>query len=407
MPDVVRYMPAPTHEPTQPLVAIALTPTGRHPGAWREPDVTPATLLGARHWRSVIAAAEDARADFVTFDDGFSVHRLDTDETDITRTDVVAGQLDTQLLAARLAPITTGIGLLPTVVTTHTEPFHASKSIATLDYISRGRAGVVVTIDPRQEHAALFGRRALDSVSHADLLAEAADYAEVLRRLWDSWEDDAEIRHTATGRFIDRNKLHYIDFEGSQFSVRGPSITPRPPQGQPIIAADLDNRSTSFVGTTADIGFAVGSDDTAIADTITAARTAEARAERAGSPLAILVDLLVVVDDTAAQARARRARFDESAGSVYTGGIPVVAGTASDVADRIAELLDLGADGVRLHPAAIPHDLQRIAADLAPELRRRHRLRESYIDGESLRSRLGLGRPESRYAISELVEAAR
>ena len=38
-----------------------------------------------------------------------------------------------------------------------------------------------------------------------------------MRRLWDSWEDDAEIRDVATGRFIDRDKLHYIDFEGRWF----------------------------------------------------------------------------------------------------------------------------------------------------------------------------------------------
>ena len=60
---------------------------------------------------------------------------------------------------------------------------------------------------------------------------------EVVRRLWDSWEDDAEIRDAATGRFIDRDKLHYIGFSGRWFSVKGPSITPRPPQGQPIISA--------------------------------------------------------------------------------------------------------------------------------------------------------------------------
>ena len=60
----------------------------------------------------------------------------------------------------------------------------------------------------------------------------------MVSRLWDSWEDDAEIRDAASGRFIDRDKLHYIDFEGKSFSVKGPSITPRSPQGQPLIAVD-------------------------------------------------------------------------------------------------------------------------------------------------------------------------
>ena len=60
---------------------------------------------------------------------------------------------------------------------------------------------------------------------------------EVVRRLWDSWEDDTGIRDVATGRFVDRDRLHYIDFEGRWFNVRGPSIVPRPPQGQPLVTA--------------------------------------------------------------------------------------------------------------------------------------------------------------------------
>jgi len=68
------------------------------------------------------------------------------------------------------------------------------------------------------------------------LFDEAGDFVEVVRRLWDSWEDDAVIRDVTTGRYVDRDKLHYIDFTGRCFSVKGPSITPRPPQGQPVVA---------------------------------------------------------------------------------------------------------------------------------------------------------------------------
>jgi alkanesulfonate monooxygenase SsuD/methylene tetrahydromethanopterin reductase-like flavin-dependent oxidoreductase (luciferase family) len=63
---------------------------------------------------------------------------------------------------------------------------------------------------------------------HEELYDGAVDYVEVVRRLWNRWEDDAEIRDVATGRFVDRDKLHYIDFIGRWFAV-GPSITPRPP----------------------------------------------------------------------------------------------------------------------------------------------------------------------------------
>ncbi|GAB2808443.1 LLM class flavin-dependent oxidoreductase [Lentzea nigeriaca] len=171
--------------------------------------------FSAEHWVEQVREAEEATLDFVTFDDS------------------LAGEpgLDAVLTAARVAPLTTHIGLVPTAVVTHTEPFHLSKAIATLDYVSKGRAGVQLTTDSLA--AKHFGRRD----DFTDLWEEAADYAEVLRRLWDSWEDDAEIRDVATGRFIDREKLHYIDFEGRWFNVRGPSITPRPPQGHPPIAA--------------------------------------------------------------------------------------------------------------------------------------------------------------------------
>ncbi|MGP4086405.1 LLM class flavin-dependent oxidoreductase, partial [Streptomyces sp. KR55] len=83
-----------------------------------------------------------------------------------------------------------------------------------------------------------MGRR--EPAPAAELWAEAADAAEAAIRLWDSWEDDAEIRDAATDRFIDRDKLHHIDFEGPYFSVPGPSIVPRPPQGRPPIAVALD-----------------------------------------------------------------------------------------------------------------------------------------------------------------------
>jgi alkanesulfonate monooxygenase SsuD/methylene tetrahydromethanopterin reductase-like flavin-dependent oxidoreductase (luciferase family) len=173
----------------------------------------------ARHWAGLVREAEHGTLDFVTFGDS------------------LGGQpgLDAVLTAARIAPLTTHVGLVPTAVVTHTEPFHLSKAIATLDYVSGGRAGVQLSVAPDPADARHFGRRSVGA--EPELWEEAADYAEVLRRLWDSWEDDAEIRDEATGRFIDREKLHYIDFEGRWFKVRGPSITPRPPQGHPLIAA--------------------------------------------------------------------------------------------------------------------------------------------------------------------------
>ncbi len=144
-------------------------------------------------------------------------------------------------------PRTKHIGLIPTAVVTHSEPFHLAKAIATLDFVSKGRAGVRLKVGVTGTEAKLFGRRDISELTLSELGAaagttfvtkafdEAVDYGEVIRRLWDSWDDDAEIRDQSTGRFIDRDKVHYIDFQGEHFSVKGPLTVPRPPQGQPIV----------------------------------------------------------------------------------------------------------------------------------------------------------------------------
>src|ERR1700727_1807673 len=178
-------------------LAVALDGAGWHPAAWREPRARPAELLSGRYWTDVIAEAERGLLDFVTIEDGFSVQS--------SRADRVTGRLDAVLIAARVAPLTRHIGLIPTVIVTHTEPFHISKAIATLDYASKGRAGLRVRVSRSTNEAALIGRRE-HPLPSAELLAEAADYVEAIRRLWDSWEDDTEIRDAAAGLFIDRGK---------------------------------------------------------------------------------------------------------------------------------------------------------------------------------------------------------
>ena len=105
------------------------------------------------------------------------------------------------------------------------------------------------------------------------------------RRLWDSWEDDAEIRDRATGRFIDRDKLHSIDFEGEHFSVRGPSITPRPPQGQPVVVV-LAHVPIAYelAATSADVVFVTPHDADEVTAIIAEVRAAEQAVGRTGPP---------------------------------------------------------------------------------------------------------------------------
>ena len=379
-------------------LAVALDGAGWHPAAWREPTARPAELLTGRYWTDVITEAERGLLDFVTIEDGFSVQSA--------RADRVTGRLDAVLIAARVAPLTRHIGLVPTVVVTHTEPFHISKAIATLDYASNGRAGVRVRVSASPQEAALFGRRDFPELNLADrddpavreftaaLFDEAADYVEVLRRLWDSWDDDAEIRDAATGRFVDRERLHYIDFAGDYFSVKGPSITPRPPQGQPIVSA-LGHATVPYqlIAKAADVGFVTPAD----ADDAHRIVSDIQSARQSHDQVRVLADLVVFLGLSDAAAADRKARLDERIGHEYVSDATAFTGTPAQLADLLIDWRQTGLSGFRLRPATIPDDLETITRELVPELQRRGAFRTAYEAG-TLRGLLGLHRPASRYA---------
>jgi alkanesulfonate monooxygenase SsuD/methylene tetrahydromethanopterin reductase-like flavin-dependent oxidoreductase (luciferase family) len=392
-------------------LAVALDGAGWHPTAWREPDARPAELFTARYWVDVVQEAERGLLDFVTLEDGLrlqSDHAFAPDE----RIDRVRGRLDAVLIAARVAPTTRGIGIVPTAIVTHTEPFHLSKAIATIDYVSTGRAGIRVQVSARDYEARHFGRRSFPTIRpedrdrddpalrelRRDHFEEAADYVEVLRRLWDSWEDDAEIRDVASGRFVDRDKLHYIRFEGRSFSVKGPSITPRPPQGQPIVAA-LAHRTVPYqlVARSADVGFVTPQTAAQATEIIREIRDHQAAAGRSDDTVHVFADLVVFLDDSRRAAVDRKQRLDDLAGREYTSDATIFSGTPAELADLLQDWASAGLTGFRLRPAVIPHDLAQISRGLVPELQRRGLFRTSY-EAITLRGLLGLPRPANRYA---------
>jgi alkanesulfonate monooxygenase SsuD/methylene tetrahydromethanopterin reductase-like flavin-dependent oxidoreductase (luciferase family) len=314
------------------------------------------------------------------------------------------------LIAARVAPATHRIGLIPTAVVTHTEPFHLSKAIATLDYVSSGRAGVRVQVSARPYEAALFGRRSFPPLRIQDylepevqqlanaLFEEAGDYVEVVRRLWDSWEDGAEIRDVATGRFIDRSKLHYIDFEGQYFSVKGPSITPRPPQGRPVVSALAHQRVPyQLVARSTDVGFVTPRDRGHARAVVEEIRGLQEVAGRPPETVHVFGDLVVFLDEDPSAASLRKARLDGLSGTPFTSDARVFVGTPSQLATFLLDWQRTGLTGFRLRPGAIPHDLEAITRALVPELQSRGAFRRSY-EASTLRGLLRLARPANRYA---------
>jgi alkanesulfonate monooxygenase SsuD/methylene tetrahydromethanopterin reductase-like flavin-dependent oxidoreductase (luciferase family) len=389
-------------------LAVALDGAGWHPAAWRDPAARPSELFSAGYWVDLVAESERGLLDFVTIEDSLALQSTRRRELD-ERTDQVRGRLDAVLVAARVAPRTSAIGLVPVATTTHTEPFHVSKSIATLDFVSNGRAGFQARVSATSFEARQFGRRQIDpaapvrgtpgdSAVVADLFDEAADFIEVVRRLWDSWEDDAEIRDVATGRFVDRDKLHYIDFEGKWFSVKGPSVTPRPPQGQPLVSV-LAHVPVAFAlaARGADLVFTTPLSTDEARGLVATVRGHEETEARPGPPLRIFADLVVFLDDDAATARARKDRLDELDGRPYRSDAFVYAGTPAGLADLLLGWHSAGIEGFRLRPGAIPHDLAAITRGLVGVLQDRSAFRTRYEDS-TLRERLALPRATNMYA---------
>jgi alkanesulfonate monooxygenase SsuD/methylene tetrahydromethanopterin reductase-like flavin-dependent oxidoreductase (luciferase family) len=337
-------------------------------------------------WQAAVLRADEAGLDFVTLED-----RAAQPGT--------AGytSLDAILLASRIGPATRQIGIIPAAVVSINEPFHLSTAIATLDYVTEGRAGLLPVV-PRVGDAA-------NAYAHAGagiygipydepdaLYRDAADAAEVIRRLWDSWEDGAIIRDAATGRFVDRGKLHYVDYLGNFLRVRGPSIVPRPPQGQvPVAVAVREPGDVSWAAAYADIAFIpISEGPEAPTSLLRSLDDAQRRVGRTLSPLRYFADVAVAFGGTPRTGRTAR-------DSYWFTGTPAV------LAARLQQWQAQGLHGVRLHPHGLRRDVETIVGDLlgavdAAGLRRRQ---QAGATAQTLRARLGLPAATNRYAAGQ------
>ncbi|MFK0043561.1 LLM class flavin-dependent oxidoreductase [Streptomyces sp. NPDC090741] len=338
------------------FLGMAIDATGCHPDSrWHSPG----DPLDPERQRRLAQQAERGGLDFVTLDDSMVIPEGPC---------AALGRPDAVTVLAGIAPLTTTIGLLATVTTTYCEPVHVSRALATLDHISQGRAGWRRRVVTAAAEAAHFGP---ESAAGADELhAEQAEFTDVVTKLWDSWEDGAEIREVATGRFLDRSKLRHIEHAGPHFRIKGPANVPRPPQGHPVLAVDFDPRGHRAPAPEADMVFVEVPD------------AREARA-RVGAHTLVIGELEVLFsgdhgvsdwDGRTGDAASRRSGF---------------AGTPVELAQLLGDMWDSGdVDGFHLRPAFLPTTLSRFAAEVVPVLRQRSWLRPHR--GTTLRARLGL-----------------
>ncbi|MEU7072241.1 LLM class flavin-dependent oxidoreductase [Streptomyces narbonensis] len=354
-------------------LAVELDGDGAHPAAWRRAAHAPGELLTARRLARTAAAAENA---------GFTLVTLDDSILPPASGDGPAGRIGAVERAAFVAASTSVVGIAPVVATTYAEPFHVSSQLSSLDHLSAGRAGWVVGAEEDPTAARAWGRPLVEGPEA--LAREARDGVRVVRDLWDSWEDDAVIRSVATSRYLDRERLHAVDFTGETYSVKGPSIVPRPPQGRPVVLA----RQVLVPAELTDVALVGGT---------TAAETGAAgdAAKAAGVPLSF-AEIEVALDTPRDTARERIADLERHSPWEEHPDRLRYTGSAEGLVALLAELAPY-VDGVRLLPLVLDEDLSVLSRLVLPELFVR-RLATRPLPGTTLRTSLGLPRPVSRFA---------
>jgi FMN-dependent oxidoreductase (nitrilotriacetate monooxygenase family) len=235
------------------LGAMIFYPGGEHLASWRLPGAQPERYLDVGYYRDFARTAE--RGGFATLFIADELYVWDRFASGIDH--VVNIRLEPFTLLGALSQVTEEIGLAATVSTTYNEPYHVARKLASLDFLSNGRAGWNVVTSASDEEAWNFGRDA--NLDHAVRYRRAAEFIDVVNGLWDSWDDDAFRYDKESGYFADASKLHRLDHQGEFFTVRGPLNIARPPQGRPVVfQAGASEAGRALAGATAEAVFTLG-----------------------------------------------------------------------------------------------------------------------------------------------------
>lgn len=285
------------------ILNLVLSNAGSHRGAWRHPNTKLEEIHDLQHFLRLARRAESARLDSLFIADGLSV------EVKAVRHGPIFGFEPLTLLSA-IAAVTENIGLIGTVSTSFTEPYNLARGFASLDHLSGGRAGWNLVTTGVDRTAANFGLTHLPT--HAERCEKAREFAEVVLKLWSSWEKDALVQDAVSGVYADVNKVRDIFHEGKYFSVRGALNIMRSPQGRPLLVqAGSSEEGKDLAARYAELIFTIQrtfEDGKLFYDDI------KARTARAGRPshgIKVLPGLHVIVGATEEEAKEKAAELRE------------------------------------------------------------------------------------------------
>jgi alkanesulfonate monooxygenase SsuD/methylene tetrahydromethanopterin reductase-like flavin-dependent oxidoreductase (luciferase family) len=182
-----------------------------------------------------------------------------------------APMIDGAPLIAALASLPVGIGLGAGIPFDYSEPFHLARAYAAIDRLTSGRSAIVVDLAAGDDLANAIGRQPTEAKRYDRLL----EFFDATTKLWDSWEDDAILVDRPAGLFTNPDKIHRIDHDGAWYAVRGPLNAPRPLQGRPVIVVPVtDAASRGFASRVADVALVHGETSEQVSRESTAIREA-------------------------------------------------------------------------------------------------------------------------------------
>lgn len=432
---------------------LFFSPSGHHEAAWRHPHSAPERLYEPEYYVEVAQRAEAAKLDAVFFADG-PVLSQGVEHNSVSHPEPI-------LTLATIAAHTSRIGLIATASTTFYEPYNLARLFASLDHLSKGRAGWNIVTTAAADAAANFGLEA-----HPDpefRYARAEEFLQAATRLWDSWEDDAVLLDKANGRYADPSKIHAPKFSGEHVKVAGPLNVKRTPQGHPVLVqAGASNAGRDFAARWAEAIFTAHQRLEDAQAFYTDIKSGAVRHGRRPDQVKILPGISPFIGSTEAEAKVLAREYDELTVPAYgvrqlrglTGadfshldldapvpldafahagdvtdnsrsrlqvvagivererptlrqllhrlagarGHRVFTGTPEQVADTIEEWFTQGAaDGFNVMPPALPQGIEVFADHVVPILQKRGIFRTEY-SGTTLRDHFGLERPQNRYA---------
>lgn len=434
-------------------LGMSIRGLGYHPAAWRHPDVPADGTLRFEHYARSAQAAERGKCDMIFFADGIGIRERDIPRGSLARSGYEIVEMEPMTLLPALAVVTNHIGLITTASTTYNEPYNIARKFATLDLISNGRAGWNVVTSWSEAEAKNFNRE--QHVDYDTRYARAAEFVDVVKGLWDSWEQDAFPFDKQSGQFFDESKMHVLDHKGAFFSVRGPlNVGPLPQIHPVVVQAGASEQGRELAAATADIVYAVHPTKAVAQAFYADLKRRLAKYGRIGSDLKILPALRPVVGRTAEEARAKydqlqalldplvglarlNQAFGDLSGYPLDGPVPLdelgpaelrstsaqllervrrqnptirelyqevagmggfcLIGTPSQIADVMQDWFENEAcDGFNITPTHLPAGCEDFVDMVTPELQRRGLFRTEYAS-RKLRENLGLKPAVSRY----------